>query len=139
MMYSECLNSNPKNIPLEPSTSRLHFHPLSMLGFGWYCTIEKCLCIYFIRLFRSIYKKARAIHTHKGKHHILINFLSGVLQGCPASAFLFNNALDPFLTSFDKILRDNDAGIVRACADDMGISLRKLKHMHLIDPMYQGS
>ena len=55
-----------------------------------------------------------------------------MLQGCPASALLFNNALDPFPTSFDKILRDKDAGIVRACADDIGISIRKLKHLQLI-------
>ena len=69
---------------------------------------------------------------HKGKSHTLINFLSGVLQGCPASAFLFNNALGPFLTSFDNILCANDAGIVRACADDIGISIKKLRHLHLI-------
>ena len=75
-------------------------------------------------------------HT-RAKNHTMINFLSGVLQGCPASAFLFNNALDPFLTNFDKILRANDAGIVRACADDIGISIRKLKHLHLIYPIYQ--
>ena len=39
--------------------------------------------------------------------------------------------------SFDKILRDNDAGIVRACADDIGISIRKLKHLHLIYPTFE--
>ena len=39
--------------------------------------------------------------------------------------------------SFDKILRANDAGIVRACADDIGISIRKLKHLHLIYPTFK--
>ena len=60
-----------------------------------------------------------------------------MLQGCPASAFLFNNALDPFLTNFDNVLRAHKAGIVRACADDIGISLRRLKHLQLIYPIYQ--
>ena len=61
---------------------------------------------------------------------------SGVLQGCPASAFLFNNAIDPFLTNFDNILREHNAGIVRACADDIGITLKRLKRLQLIHPIY---
>ncbi len=52
------------------------------------------------------------------------------------SLFLFNNATDPFLTSFDNILRSKNAGIVRACADDIGITLSRLKHLLLIYVIY---
>ena len=44
-------------------------------------------------------------------------------------AFLFNNAIDPFLASFDNALRSRHAGIVRACADDIGIVLKQFKHL----------
>ena len=66
----------------------------------------------------------------------LIAFKSGVLQGCPGSGFLFNNALDPFLIHLDYNLRVKRAGIVRACADDIGISLRRLKHLAMIQPIF---
>ena len=67
----------------------------------------------------------------------MFKVFSGVLQGCPASAFLFNNALDPFLTNFGNVLRAHKAGIVRACADDIGIAVRKLGHLGMIYPIYQ--
>ena len=58
------------------------------------------------------------------------------MQGCPASAFLFNNAIGTFLASFDKALRSRNAGIVRACADDIGIVLKQLKHLKIIYPIF---
>ena len=72
---------------------------------------------HFLRLFRAIYINARAVRIHEGRIITLILFLSGVLQGCPGSAFLFNNSLDPFLFLIDKFLKNKKAGIVRACAD----------------------
>ena len=80
---------------------------------------------------------AKAEYTHNGITYTLVNFLSGVLQGCPASAFLFNNALDPFLTRFHNTFRPNNAGIVRACADDIGISIVRLKHLLLIASVFK--
>ena len=74
--------------------------------------------------------------VRNGVTYMFVNFLSGVLQGCPASAFLFNNALDPFPLEFHNALRSKNAGIVRACADDIGISLIRLKHVELIAPVY---
>jgi len=62
--------------------------------------------------------------------------LSGVLQGCPGSAFLFNNALDPFLCKIQSVLREKNRGIVRACADDIGICLGRLRHLQLIAPIF---
>ena len=90
----------------------------------------------YINLFQSIYKNAHAFYAHNGITFTLLAFLSGVLQGCPGSAFLFNNAIDPFLTSFNNVLRSNNARIVGACADDTGITLCGLKHLQLIYPIH---
>ena len=84
----------------------------------------------FINLFQAIHKDAKAEYSHNGITYTLGNFLSGVLQGCPASAFLF-------LTRFHNTLRSNNAGIVRACADDIGISIVRLKHLLLIAPVFK--
>ena len=59
-------------------------------------------------------------------------YLSGVIQGCPGSAFLFDVSLDPFLAAFEKILECAGRGILRACADDIGVAVKSLsafKHM----------
>ena len=61
---------------------------------------------HYMNLYMAIYRDAHAIITHKGNRIIILNFLSGVLQGCPGSAFLFNNSLDPFLYLLHRILRE---------------------------------
>ena len=65
-----------------------------------------------------------------------IQYLSGVLQGCPASGWLFDSALDPFLIAFNSKLRFEEKGIVRACADDLSFALSRLKHLLLLYPVY---
>ena len=92
--------------------------------------------VFFINLCRAMYANARAVtHTYMGLV-IVLEFLSGVLQGCPGSAFLFNLALDPFLISFDLELKKKKAGLLRACADDIGASLRHLHHLKLLFPIF---
>ena len=66
----------------------------------------------------------------------IILYLSGVLQGCPGSAFLFNNSLDPFLFLMFTRLREGNKGIVRACADDIGACLARLKHLNVMAPIF---
>jgi hypothetical protein len=88
----------------------------------------------FLKLFQGLYHNATATYTYNGTTHTLITFKSGVLQGCPGSAFLFNNALDPFLYLITKTLRARAAGIARACADDIGLTLRRLAGLKLIYP-----
>ena len=68
---------------------------------------------------------------------ILHYFAPGVLQGCPASAFLFNLALDPFLILFEETLRNRTAGIIHACADDIGIALAHLKYLVYLAPIFE--
>jgi len=63
-------------------------------------------------------------------------FKSGALQGCPASGWLFDSALDPFLAYFSRVLENGRKGIVRACADDLSFALSRLKHLILLYPIY---
>ncbi len=92
---------------------------------------------WFICLIKAIYKDAAAYCFKNGNLCLMFYFYSGVLQGCPASAFLFNIALDPFLTLFYDSLREKGSGIIRACADDLGASLRSLKQLMLLFPIFK--
>ena len=71
---------------------------------------------------KELYKNAQAVLYQGGNIHIIIRYLSGVLQGCPASGWLFNSAIDPFLYVFSRILKPNGIGIVRACVDDLSFA-----------------
>ena len=92
---------------------------------------------HFINFFKANYADAKAVYDHNGVLHVLVHFLSGVLQGCPGSAMMFNNALDPFLAMFHNAPRADKIGIIRACADDIGITLTMLKHLRLVHPIFK--
>ena len=97
---------------------------------------------WFITFIKSIYNNAAAVlwDTEKGDWIVLIQFLSGVLQGCPASAFLFTVSLDPFLYAFEASLcntQNRRTGIMRACADDLGVALRNLRQLTLMEPIFE--
>ena len=79
-------------------------------------------------MFKANHNAAKSEFYHNGITYDLIQFMSGVLTGCPGSDMLFNNALDPFLAMFHNALRSEKVGIIRACADDIGITLTMLKY-----------
>ncbi len=86
----------------------------------------------------GIYSGAGAyMYDERGNLTWCFDFLSGVLQGCPASAFLFNLALDPFLPKFQSIFTEHGRGLMRACADDLGTALRALKQLTLLFPIFR--
>ena len=66
--------------------------------------------------------------TVSNPNMLLFLIMRGVLQGCPFSGTIFVIALDPFLCLFELALQDpgggEPLGILRACADDLGVSLR---------------
>jgi len=130
---------NPSNLPLLCAFDFEAAFPSVIHCWIWLVLKVRKLPDHYIKLFMGIYQNASATFMYDEAKHVIINFLSGVLQGCPGSAFLFNNALDPFLCKIHCILREKNMGIVRACADDIGICLGRLKHLQLIAPIFSSA
>ena len=59
----------------------------------------------------------------------LFTIISGVLQGCPLSGTLFVIGIDPLLYAFEQHIHTPGLGCVRACADDIGVSLNQLSDL----------
>ena len=128
--------SNPSNIPILGAFDFETAFPSVIHAWIWLVLTVRKLPPDYIRLFKGIYHNASAVFHHGSQKITIIKFLSGVLQGCPGSAFLFNNALDPFLILFHATLREGNRGIIRACADDIGTVLARLKHLGLLVPIF---
>ena len=101
----------------------------------WLVMEHRRLPVLFLTLMKASYKDANAAFTYNNQTYIIIMFLSGVLQGCPASGWQFNSALDPFLFCFARTLNQGVIGIARACWDDLSFALRRLKHPILFYPI----
>ena len=56
----------------------------------------------------------------------LYDIANGVLQGCPLSGLVFVWILDPILSALTALTDASHDGITRACADDVGASLKWL-------------
>ena len=65
--------------------------------------------------------------------HFLI--LSGVLQGCPLSGFLFAVGFGPFLWWMYKVVGLAGLGKIRACADDIGTTLKNISALLVLYPI----
>ena len=61
---------------------------------------------------------------------------AGVLQGCPLSGFLFAIAINPILKWIHREVQVPDLGRARACADDLGASLRKLSTLTVLHRIF---
>ena len=51
----------------------------------------------FINMVKSLYTNNIAMYNTQGCNHVLFCIISGILQGCPLSGFLFAVVIDPFL------------------------------------------
>ena len=102
----------------------------------WAVLMHRRIPQHFLNIFKALYHMAAASFSHSGITYIIILFLSGVLQGCPGSAFLFNNALDPFLYLMERELSVRRAGICRACADDIVATLGRLSPLGLLSSIF---
>ena len=87
--------------------------------------------------FRGVYSFNSALGNADGELVFLFWYLSGVLQGCPGSAFTFDLALDLFLIAFEKVISKKGRGIIRACADDIGAALKHYKSLSYLFPIFK--
>ena len=69
--------------------------------------------------------------------HWLCAVISGVLQGCPLSGFLFVRSIDPLVHLFQNKIEDRALGAVRACADDIGASLKALYYLPILHTAFE--
>ncbi len=123
-------------IPILPLFDFMAAFPSVIHEWIFLCLRHRGFPIGFINFILAIYHQASAFAFINGRLQFLFPFLSGVLQGCPASAFLFNSSLDPFLNHFSEIVRTR-SGILRVCADDVGAALRTLRCLRLLFPVFQ--
>ena len=87
-------------------------------------------------LFKAIqrmYTDNEALYSCDGVLRWLFKVVSGVLQGCPLSVSLFVISIDPLLVFSKRKIEDMSLGTVRACADDIGASLRALYYLPILD------
>ena len=134
-----CSNPKPANIPIIGAFDFETAFPSVIHAWIWLVLKIRKLPKDYILLFKGIYHKASAVFRYDNKKITIIQFLSGVLQGCPGSAFLFNNSIDPFLLLMHNSLREGNRGISRACADDIGVCLARLSSLALLTPIFSAA
>jgi len=82
---------------------------------------------------KRMYNGNSAFLNTDGGLQLLFVVVSGVLQGCPLSGSLFVICIDPLLYLFKSKIEDLSLGTIRACADDIGASLRALYHLPILE------
>jgi len=88
----------------------------------------------FLRAIRNLYKGNLAYGRLSGLLRFLFPILAGVLQGCPLSGTLFAFVADPLLWMFRMQM---NSAVVRACADDIGAALRKLRELAILAKIFE--
>ena len=84
-----------------------------------------------ICLVEAMYDAPFAYTVSDGKIQFLLWILAGVLLGCPLSGMLFVIIVDPFLCKPDAEVCLAGLGTVRACADDVGATLKDLSGLRI--------
>ena len=79
-----------------------------------------------ISLVQAAYHQVHMYIKHAGRAEFMYLVESGVLQGCPLAALLFVIAMQPFLIMFKIAVEDASLGVVRACADDIAVTLKSI-------------
>ena len=87
----------------------------------------------FVTGIRNLYSGNKAYGQSGGVMVFMFMIVSGVLQGCPLSGTLFVLVIDPLLWSFKKKLSST---VIRTCADDIGMALRRLDELCLIAKIF---
>ena len=83
----------------------------------------------FRNLVHGMYFFAAAFAASPVGMQFLYWYGSGVLQGCPLSGSIFAIIMNPFLVHFENKIEIKKKGVVRACADDIGMVLRSVSDL----------
>ena len=87
-----------------------------------------------------LYTLVAALGSVSGQvNQFLFWIFSGVLQGCPLSGSCFALCMDPFLREFETNLEDQESGIVRACADDVGAAVKARQSLCTLHNTFQAA
>ena len=74
---------------------------------------------------------------HMGSAKFMCIVRSGVLQGCPLASLLFVIAMEPFLILFKLSIEDAALGVIRACADDIAVTLKNMSSLVQLFDIFQ--
>lgn len=80
---------------------------------------------------KGVYLLAHSVADRTSLSPLLFFFFSGVLQGCPLSGTLW--ALSRWLQG---LLQVPVPGMLRACADDLGLVLHHIQQLHAVDKVF---
>jgi hypothetical protein len=86
---------------------------------------------------RILYGNSMGFAEFGGLIVTLFQVTRGVLQGCPLSGSLFVIVMDPILFKFSKFVVSQGLGTVLACADDIGVSLRRARDLNILHEIFQ--
>ena len=75
------------------------------------------------------YDRAAAVNGGPVGSDFLLWLAAGVIQGCPMSGWLFVLAMDVLIRAIIRTIGGNRRGVLRACADDLGLVIRSLTTM----------
>ena len=92
-----------------------------------------------LRFFRCIYENVCALADRGLGALILFFYTSGIIQGCPLAGAMFAICSDPILRAFIHPIDNKNRGVTRACADDIGCSLRHISHLYAISKIFQAA
>ena len=57
---------------------------------------------------------------------LLFLILVGTIQGCPLAGTMFAICMDPIIDCLASLLASRNAGVLCACADDLGFALSSI-------------
>ena len=81
----------------------------------------------------TIYSLAMAVGRNDvGEVNSLSGIFKGVFHGCPLAGLFFILSIDPFLNEMKSKIEGVALGVMRACADDIGVALRRITGLKIL-------
>ena len=104
------------------------------VGHAWLLLVLKCIKrwdAYYCAI-RRTYENNHVYIDNAGFLISLFRLFFAILQGCPLSGTLFSFVIDPLPCMFRRHM---NSAIVRACADDRGAAVKRLRDLLILHDM----